>query len=454
MEEKSNIKVTGDVIRNSVTVKILSIAILVLVLLIPKSMITSLMNERESRRNTVVQEIIHKWGESQTITGPFLSIPYKSFYKDKNDKIKFQILYLHLLPEKLNLSGIINPHVRYRSIFETVLYNAQMTVSGNFKLPQLEQTDIDTENIFWDKAVLSIGITDMRGIQDNIEITFNENKYGVSPGLKTKAIASSGVSSVIPLSPSSSFNSFSLQLNVNGSEDIQFVPVGEETNVEIESNWPSPSFGGAFLPTTREISPNGFSATWRILHLNRNFPQYWEGSRYKVHESSFGLKLLITADVYQKSIRLSKYALMFIVFTFSAFFVSEIIGKKQIHPIQYLLIGLAIILFYVLLLSISEHISFDYAYLLSASAITLLITGYSSGIIRNKLFTVSVFSMLTILYSFLYIVLQLEDYALLMGSIGLLVVLSTVMYITRKIDWYSVETSQEGSISQNTQADP
>lgn len=442
MGKQDTIRKAGDFFRNSATLKIVSIGILILGLLIPTSMISSLMKERESRRDSVAQEISQKWGNSQTITGPFFTIPYKSFYKDKDDELKYHITYFHILPEKLKLSGTIDPHIRYRSIYEAVLYNTRIAVVGSFALPNLSQSNIDPDNILWEKAIFSIGITDMRGIQENIEITFNENKYGVSPGLKTTDIASAGVSSVIPLSPSSSSNSFSLRLNINGSEQIRFIPVAEETNVEIKSIWPSPSFNGAFLPTAREITAQGFSAAWKVIHLNRNFPQFWIGSQYKVNSASFGLRLLITADIYQRSIRISKYALMLIVFTFSAFYFSEIINRERIHPIQYLLIGLAIILFYVLLLSISEHISFDYAYLLSAMAITLLITGYSKGIVKNRYFTLTVFSILIILYIYLYIVLQLEDYALIMGSIGLLAVLSTVMYITRKIDWYSIENTQ------------
>ena len=232
---------------------------------------------------------------------------------------------------------------------------------------------------------------------------------------------------------------FSTQLNLKGSEQLQFIPVGETTSVHLKSKWPSPSFNGAFLPATREITENGFTAAWSILHLNRNYPQFWVGKQYKVSDSSFGLKLVITADKYQKSIRISKYALVFIIFTFAAFFVSEIISKRRIHPIQYILVGLAVILFYVLLLAISEHLNFDVAYILSAVAITTIITGYSRGISKNNLFAVTVCGLLVFLYAYLYIVLQLEDYALIMGSIGLFVVLTTVMYITRKIDWYSLD---------------
>ena len=446
MKAQETIKRTGDFIRNSATLKIFSIGILVIILLAPATMVSSLMRERKSRRDSVVQEINHKWGDRQTVTGPFFTIPYKSFYRDKNEELKFNIHYLYILPEKLEISGQIDPQIRYRSIYEAVLYNAQININGNFILPVLNQSNVNPEDVLWDKAIFSIGITDMRGIQDNIAVVYNEKKYNVSPGLKTTDLASSGVHCVIPLSPGEDINSFSLQLNLNGSEDIQFIPVGKTTEVNLKSSWPSPSFNGSFLPTARKITDKGFTATWNVLHLNRNYPQFWFGDQYKMSGSSFGLKLFITANIYQKSIRVSKYALMFIIFTFSAFFFSEIISKKRVHPIQYILIGLAIILFYVLLLSISEHLNFDFAYILSALVTTVIITGYSKGILKNNRFTLTVCGILIILYSYLYIVLQLEDYALIMGSVGLLIVLSAVMYITRKIDWYSLGKDQNNNL--------
>jgi len=443
MESDSTFKKTADFIRNSATIKIFSIGILVIVLLIPIAMVSSLMHERQSRKGSVVSEIYQKWGYSQNITGPFFTVPYKSFYKDKNDKEQFNIHYFHILPKNLNLSGQIDPMIRYRSIYEAILYNAKIKVSGNFTIPSPQELNIASENIFWEQSVFSIGITDMRGIEDNIIVKFNDKNYNVGPGLKTTDIASSGVTSVIPLCAADSNNVFSFELNLNGSEQIHFIPVGESTFVNLKSNWPSPSFNGAFLPTTREISGKGFTADWKILHLNRDFPQFWEGGRYKVEQSSFGLKFIITADVYQKSIRVFKYAVMFVIFTFAAFFFSEIINRHRVHPIQYLLIGLAVILFYVLVLSISEHINFNYAYLLSSLAITLLITAYSKAITKNKPFIFTVFGILVVLYSYLYIVLQLEDYALIIGSIGLLLILGTVMYISRKIDWYSLNKEKD-----------
>jgi inner membrane protein len=439
MNTQNTIKKTGDFLRTSATFKIFSIGILVLILLIPISLIGSLMREREHRRDMVVREINAKWGNAQTITGPFFTVPYKSYFKDKDDKEKSVIKYFHILPKSLKISGKIIPHVRYRSIYEAVLYNTTLTLTGTFATPQLSQFAIEPENVLWDKALFSIGISDMRGIREDIHIMFGEKKYSVSPGLKTTDIAGAGISAIIPLPKTEQPVPFSFNLNINGSEQIQFVPVAEQTDVKMVSDWPSPSFNGAFLPTERKITDQGFSATWRVLHLNRNFPQSWEGNRYTVTPASFGVRLLITADIYQKSIRISKYALMFIIFTFAAFFFSEIISRKRVHPIQYLLIGLAISLFYILLLAISEQFSFNSAYLLSASVITVMITAYSRGIIKNRKFTLTLFGIQLILYAYLYIVLQLEDYALLMGSIGLLIVLGTIMFITRKIDWYDLD---------------
>lgn len=439
MAIENPVKKTTEFFRNSATLKMVSIGILLLVLLIPTSMISSLLHERESRRDYVVAEINQKWGNSQTLTGPFVTVPYKVFYEDEDNTILFNTRYFHVLPDQLKVNGKLDTQVRYRGIYEAVLYNSRLAIEGSFSAPAVEQLNVDPQNIMWDKATFSLGISDMRGIQEAIEVNYDGQRTAVDPGLVTTDIATSGVSCPIAFNPSSGENNFSLNLNLNGSDEIEFIPVAEQTQVAIESSWPSPSFMGAFLPATRTVDASGFSAKWNVLHLNRNFPQLWLGQQYRVDDAAFGLKLLITADVYQKSTRVAKYAVMFIVFTFSAFFFSEIINKRRVHPMQYLLIGLAIILFYVLQLSLCEHIDFDYAYGLSALVVTLLITGYSHGIIKNRSFTFTVLGILSILYSYLYIVLQLEDYALIMGSVGLLTVLGVVMYITRKIDWYAID---------------
>lgn len=443
IDNQDAVKKTSNYIKKSITLKIVSVGILILLLLIPAGMIQSLISERQDRRDSVVHEISQKWGDRQTITGPFITVPFKTFFKDNDGKTQFNLNYLHLLPETVDVIGEIKPEVRYRSLFEAVLYNVKLQFSGNFKLPPMGQLNIDQKNILWDKAYLSLGITDMRGIQDKIVINFNGVAYNADPGLKTTDLAEAGVGTLIRSLTPNEPNKFSFALNLNGSEQISLIPVGESNTVKISSSWPSPSFNGAFLPVTREVKKDGFSADWKILHLNRNYPQFWEGAQYKVAPSAFGLQLILTADIYQKSTRLAKYSIMFLVFTFAAFFFSEIINKRRVHPIQYILIGMAILIFYTLVLSLSEHMHFNYAYLLSAAAVTLMISGYAKAIVSNPRFALTILGILTILYSYLFIVLQLEDYALIMGSIGLLIILAVVMYMTRKINWYEVETEQQ-----------
>lgn len=439
---------------NVAILKVVSIGVVVLVLLLPVSMIMVLINERESRRDFVIGEISSKWGASQTISGPFITVPYKNFtnttnYYQENKKEKsYNINYLHILPETLNITGEVKPEIRYRSLYEVVLYNANLNVTGTFKVPQASQFNIDQENILWDKACFCLGISDLHGIQDKLNIKINDATYNCSPGLKTKDIASSGVSVVIKPLSSDAVNNFSFILNLNGSEQLNFIPVAETNIVQLNSKWPSPSFNGSFLPNSREISQNGFNANWKVLDLNRDFPQFWTDNQYKVSQSSFGLKLILTADVYQKTTRITKYAVMFIVFTFAAFFFSEVINKRKIHPIQYILVGLAILLFYTSLLSLSEYIEFNYAYMASAITITVIITCYSYGILKEPKFAFTIFGILALLYSYLFVVLQLEDYALIMGNIGLLIILTTIMYVTRKIDWYAIGTEKDQQVSQ------
>ena len=436
---QDSVERTINYISRSITLKIIAIGILILLLLIPTAMIQELIRERQHRRDSVITEINQKWGGSQTITGPFLTVPFKEFYKDRNGETQFNLEYLHILPETLSISGEIAPEKRYRSIFETVVYDAKLEIRGNFKIPQTGLFNIEPDNILWDKASLSVGITDMRGIEDKIDIKFNDAVYNTNPGLKTADIAPAGVSTQVDLSTRSDTKSFLFKLSLKGSDRIAFIPVGESSTVNIKSTWPSPSFDGAFLPDKPDIKDDGFSAKWKILHLNRNYPQFWEGKQYEVCSSSFGVKLILTADIYQKSTRLAKYAVMFLFFTFASFFFSEVINKQKIHPIQYILIGVAILIFYTLVLSLSEHMGFNFAYILSALSVTLIISGYAKAIVENRQFALMIMGVLAVLYGYLFIVLQLEEYALLMGSIGLLVIIAAVMFMTRKINWYKVE---------------
>ena len=241
---------------------------------------------------------------------------------------------------------------------------------------------------------------------------------------------------------------FSIPLKLNGSGYLKFEPVGKETTVALESGWSSPSFEGDFLPDQREIRPEGFSASWKVLDLNRNYPQQWKGAEYSFgtgnHPSAhFGVRLVQTVDEYAKTERSSKYAILVIGLTFLIYFFYETLRRFHIHPFQYLLVGLALSVFYLLLLSLSEHLGFNTAYAVATAATIGLITVYSAGVFKNLRMTVQLTLLLGLIYGFIFIVLQLEDYALLTGSIGIFAALAAVMYYSRNVDWYNLsETAQ------------
>ena len=436
---------TGDVIKEttrrisgSATFKLITICALILLLLIPASMVKSLIRERDCRKQGVINEINHKWGRAQTLIGPVITVPYLTYIEGKKGKTTTVTKYLHILPDAVDIKSRITPEIRYRGIYEAVLYNTVLSIDGHFPPIPVRELRIDPANIVWSGAFISVGITDMRGIKESIHAIFDGHELSMEPGLETAEVIKTGVSAGIQLDAIRNSRQFHFDMNLNGSRQIHFSPVGKVTTVTAHSEWGDPSFDGAFLPVERSISEEGFSAKWKVLHLNRNYPQAWKGGGQELGRSTFGVTLFSPVDVYQKAMRTAKYALMFIVFTFMAFYISEVLNKLRVHPVQYLLIGLGIIIFYSLLLSISEQLNFGAAYLISAAAVIGLITGYAKAILKNRYVTLMVGGILVILYAYLYILLQLEDYALLMGSAGLFGVLSAIMYLTRKLDWYAI----------------
>ncbi len=420
--------------QNSITIKSIIVGLLILVLLIPAGMIKNLIQERNSLRNSAISEVSFKWGNPQTIGGPIITVPYKSYYK-KDKEIIEEIRYAHFLPEKLNIKGKISPEERKRGIYKVIVYKTNLNFSGSFNKPNFQDWKIQEKNILWDQATLSIRIPDMRGIKDVIKVKWNKETYDVNPGISYQT-DHSGVSSFINITDENKYT-FAFDLNLNGSEYLNFIPLGKETNINITSDWTNPSFDGAFLPNNHKISEHGFEANWKVLHVNRSYPQQWIGNKYSLNESSFGVKLLLPVDHYLKSERSVKYAIMFIALTFMVFFFSEILNKKRIHPIQYLLVGLGLSIFYTLLVSLSEQINFNLAYLIAGISIISLITVYSHSIFKSKKLTAIIAFVLIILYSFLFVILQLQDYSLLLGSIGLFIALAIVMYLSKRIDWYS-----------------
>ncbi len=452
-------KTTGEFISrlsSSISLKIGVIGFLILLLLIPAGMISQLIEERMFTRDEVVREISDKWGKKQTLTGPVMAISYFGYESQNNELIKIS-RKLYILPESLNISSSINPEIRYRGIYKVIVYKSDLGISGQFKLPDFNKCGISPGNIDWDNITLITGISDMKGIQNDIKIIWQDISVSVDPGIENRTIAQTGFTAKVPVVDSSTTYDFKLNIGLNGSRGLYFTPVGKTTNVKLISGWRTPSFSGSFLPDNREISDDGFEAEWTVLHLNRNYPQYWIGNAYKLTESTnstihdgrdhleyssaqskhtFGVDLLFAVDEYQMSMRSAKYAILFIALTFLIYLFVEILNKKRIHPVQYLLVSFGLLLFYSLLLSLSEHLGFNIAYLISGIAIIGLTTVYSHDIFKSKLPSLVASLALTVLYIFLFVILQMEDYSLLLGSIGLFIILALVMFLSKRINWY------------------
>ncbi|MBN8706687.1 MAG: cell envelope integrity protein CreD [Bacteroidetes bacterium] len=410
-----------------------------LLLTIPAMMIEGLINERSQSGNEAVVEVGSKWGGQQTITGPVLTIPFTKVVMSEG-KAQTVTQNLYILPESLKVNTTLKPEKRYRGIFEVVLYQSEIKLDGAFLLPNLKEFGLSQDQMQWDQAFFALGISDLKGIQDLIVVKTGDSLLTANPSVLTNEYLTSGVNVKYPIDPSKLNIPFSTKLNLNGNGRFFIVPAGKETHATVSSNWGNPSFAGDFLPDTRTVTDSSFTATWKVLHLNRNFPQTWINGDYKIEETRFGVNLMIPVDHYQKTSRTVKYAIMFIGLTFLAFFMVEIASKRRIHPVQYLLIGFALIIFYTLLLSISEHLSFNWAYWISAGAILTLIGLYSKAVLKEMRKTGLVTGLLLLLYLFLFVVLQLEDYALLIGSLGLFGVLAAVMYMSRNFDWFNPDS--------------
>ena len=435
---KKNEEKKKSIFQNSILVKLITITVLMLLLLIPASMIQSIIKEREVLNELATTEVSERWAGSQQINGPILTLPL--VYEDSSEgQIKTIIKELKVLPENLNIKGKINSEKLKRGIYEVVVYKGNFDVSGNFNLKDL----IDTTNlkkVEFNKAFLTLGVTDLRGIKNKIKIKINKQELKVKPGSKVPSLIQSGVIANLEKFEGEEHLAFNYQLKLNGSKKIEFIPIGGNTEIRINSDWNSPSFNGKFLPDLREVTTDGFIAEWKILQLNKNLPSSWVDGAVadQFNDAAFGVDLILPLDDYQKSMRSAKYAVLTIALTFLIFFLVEIISKRKIHPFQYALVGLAICLFYILLVSISEHSNFNLSYGISTLSVVGLIVLYSINVFKKKSLSLLLLLVLLALFGFLFVTLQLADFALLMGSVGLLIILAITMFTTRNIDWYKL----------------
>lgn len=432
----------------STTAKLMMVGALTIVLLLPLAFVQDLISERNQRKTEIMDEVSTIWGKDIMFYGPILKVPYKSNVSTKiiNEKTGAITLqndsktnYAYFFPNELNnKTNVLKNEKLKRGIYSPIVFNANLNFEGNFSNLDFAKMGISEENIDWDKASIIIKTTNLKSIKSELLIQLNGQKLLFEPTNNNEeySIISTQSFNYNALAKNQLLD-FKFSINYNGSNSLKFIPIGKTTSVSIYSDWESPSFEGSFAATdaTKKISDSGFHADWKILAINRTFSQQYNNTLPNLDDYLFGVKLIQTVDEYQQNERASKYGFLVIGLTFLLFYLIQTISKINIHIFQYSMIGIALILFYTLLIAITEHSSFSLAYSLSSIAVIALITSYSVSILQNKKFPVLIGSSLVVLYSFIFVIIQLEDYALLVGSIGLFFILATVMYFSRKIEW-------------------
>jgi len=452
-------------ITESIMVKLFSIGFLILILLIPASWIEDLIQERQGRANEVIREVSDKWSGTQTLSGPVLMIPFTKIEKTKRwqdgkqiEELTESVHKAYFLPEEYTVSSKVAPEKLHRGIFDVAVYETDLSMKAIFAVPDFTSWNIPDTQVHWKEAVLLNGITDLRGISENPVIQVGENKILSEPssdlGLlinqpvfyqgeyesvtstKQYQLTSGIVASFGWLTRPESQLSVSVQLSLKGSEGLYFVPTGKSTQVDVAGPWSSPSFEGKLLPKDRTVTEQEFSATWKVLSYNRPFAQKWINDDQSLSGSEFGVRLLIPADQYQKSIRTAKYGALIILLAFTALFLVEITTKIRIHPFQYILIGVALIIYYTLLLSLSEQVGYNIAYGISSVATIFLVSFYASSFLQKKSILFLFTTLMTFFYAFIFVIIQAQDFSLLIGSIGLFLIIGLLMYFSRNIKWY------------------
>lgn len=406
-------------------VKLTIIFVLSLLLMIPQVFIQNIVDERVETESTASYEISEQWGSSCRLIGPVLFIP--------GNKVEHNV---YILPEEYKASGNIETKTLKRGIYDFSVYEAPLQLSGTFTLPK-ELTAEQLNRIKAGHARLLFSVSDFRSFTDNPVLTYE----GATIELSSEGYKLGGDNAISALVPIQTILNggrinFSLSVPLKGSNDLSIVPVGRTTTVSLSSDCPTPSFGGRYLPANREVSDQGFTADWKVLGLNRDFPQVLSRNDALNNPGTIDVNLRVPVEQYQQTTRSIKYAYLIILLTFAVVFFVEIRRKTPIHPIQYALVGLALVLFYTLLLSFSEHLTFLLSYLIAAVMTITLITAFMRALLKHWGAAIAIGALLTLLYLFIYVIMQLESYALLVGSLGIFVILAIAMYASQKINWY------------------
>ena len=427
----------------SAVLKIVAIGVLGTCLMIPLTLVWILAAERSQRRDEAVREAISSIGRAQTVGGIVLDLPYDALERQPNGATLTVTRHAFVHPETLTIEATATPEVRHRSLYEVIVYRTTVRLKGTIAPPDLARLNAAPVAVHWDRAATTVEISDLRGTLAVSPLLFGDRPVTLEPTTET-AVFASGVRGLTPLAPDSAAPiPFAVDLTLAGSDALRFLPTGKATSVQLGANWPDPGFSGAFLPTSRSATADGFQARWQVSYLARAFPHAWlEGTvdrttmLYQRTNSTFGVSFVQTVDHYQKIDRALKYGLLFVLLTFTVFLLWELLRNLRLHPMQYLLIGAALVVFYLLLLSLAEHMRFAPAYGIAAGATIALVAGYSASVLSTGVRgALGIGAWLSALYGVLFVLLQLEDVALLVGSVFVFLMLALVMFLTRRIDW-------------------
>ena len=447
-------------------VKFVLISALTVALLVPSVFVWALVEERAERAREVARDIAGSWGGVQEINGPYLVVPYSETVTiGSGEKGRTEVHWRKalFLPQKLDVRGTVGVEERRKSIYALPVYSGRFTLSGNFQ-PLREDLvrpvlggiiDVKT-----DAAALVIGIGDIRALKSDVALKLDGGRtVEFEPGLGPLAVqpasgsghaaVSSGIAAAVPPSDLRKGFTFDLPIDLNGSTGVFFAPAGQTTTVSLTSDWPHPGFTGAFLPDSRKITGSGFEASWTIPSLARGIPKVVEATGLPLRDALLGVKFVEPVDFYQTIARSLKYAVLFISLTFLAVFVLEQRSRWRVHWIQYGLVGLALIVFYVMLLAFAEHVGYALAYLGAASAATVLNAVYIGTSLRSRMAGAVMFTVLAVIFAVLYALMQEQDYALLIGSLITFLALAVTMFATQRLDW-----SGQGSAGGKPMPDP
>jgi inner membrane protein len=436
--------------RSSQTLRLLTVGLLVLLLQIPIAMIGGQVSQREQRGAEAIDEVSSKWGKQQSLRGPVVVVPYLHRWTETNREgtqvTRTEQRYAYFLPDRLTTHGTVKTEVRKRGIFSVPVYKLDLTLSGRFSRPDFSSLALEPAAVAWERAHLVVGISDTRAIQEETAVVWNGTPVKFVPGAGTFAEAGAGIHAPVGFANGAATVDFSLPLSLNGSQGVYFAPFGQNTVVELNSNYPHPSFQGNWLPNDRTVTNDGFDARWSIPFLGRSFPQAWtskDDMEDEVTSSSFGVDFLNPVDHYRMAERSVKYASLFILLTFATLWLFEVRAGVRVHPIQFLMLGGALCLFYLLLLALSEHLAFPLAYGIASISVIGMVGAYGVVVLRGMTKALAIGLGVASLYVYLYVLLVNEDYALLLGSIGLFLILGLIMYATRHVDWYGVSTASK-----------